>query len=192
MIQIEDPADVVVGHFLSQPDFLPEALQSLLVGSDLGADGFQGNEAAQHLVLSLVDLAHAALAQKAYDPETAGNFLTGGKDGGRYAVGGRSPLDRGHLHETLGLFIRIQESLELRAKHRVVSAKLVQISGAVVRREVYDLIEQLLQVIPRRHLLLAEFGEQPGSSNSPISLYRSYGDSQNLGDLFFGAPAEEA
>jgi hypothetical protein len=29
-------------------------------------------------------------------------------------------------------------------------------------------------VIPRRHLLLAEFGEQPSSSNSPISLYRSY------------------
>jgi hypothetical protein len=90
------------------------------------------------------------------------------------------------------LLIRIQESLELRAKRRVVSAKLVQISGAIVRREVYDLIKQLLQVIPRRHLLLAEFGEQPGSSNSPISLYRSYGDFQNLGDLFFGAPAKKA
>jgi hypothetical protein len=39
------------------------------------------------------------------------------------------------------LLIRIQESLELRAKRRIVSAKLVQISGALVRREVYDLIE---------------------------------------------------
>jgi hypothetical protein len=84
---VEDAADVGVGHLARELDLALEALEHLgIEGGDVVADGLEGHPLPEQEVLGLVDLAHPTLAEHAQDLVALGDEVAAGeplRDAGR-------------------------------------------------------------------------------------------------------------
>src|SRR5215218_929785 len=74
---VEDPADVRVGDLARELDLAPEAFDRQVIAGDVPSNGLERDSLAQLLVLDLVDLAHAAAGQEAYDAVALRDLLAG-------------------------------------------------------------------------------------------------------------------
>ena len=94
--QIVYAEDVLLRDLAGQQELLFEALHGLRIGGQLGTDEFEGDGAAEFVVVGLVDGAHAAFAEQGLDA------VAGAERGTRLQVGGQDGAGDGHAPGGVG------------------------------------------------------------------------------------------